>query len=318
MGPDIELGVVESKKAEDHAKSAEVTEEDTTVESDLGQKTRDIPERSIHVMTPRELFEILQEDTKTQFLHPQNAASDIFDGAYMSPGERWEGSIGFLHFKNVQYLRSKVLKHDVISRALSVPDEAPNAERMKRAEALQEMNTFERLDTIRDDLAHYATALQNYRDWSDTWTRMRLTEHNGLPERLAALECGKYHNLWSEKALADALKDVVLHYEHPGLPADGHLAIVKKFVDQSKKRKFVSRLTMALFGGAALIAPMLIMTLHQTKLTTLLTTSLFVFAVAAVLAWWMEDAESKDIVGATAAYAAVLVVFVGTGGGSSG
>lgn len=172
MGPDIELGVVESKKAEDHAKSAKVAEEDTTVKSDPGRKTRDIPERSIHVMTPRELFEILQEDTKTQFLHPQNAASDIFDGAYTSPGEHWEGSIGFLHFKNVQYLRSKVLKHDVISRALSVPDEAPNAERMKRAEALQEseharspssklslannsVNTFERLDTIRDDLAYY-------------------------------------------------------------------------------------------------------------------------------------------------------------------
>ena len=62
-------------------------------------------------------------------------------------------------------------------------------------------------------------------------------------------------------------------------------------------------------GGAALIAPMLIMTLHQTKLTSLLTTSLFVVAVAVALACWMEDGTS--IVGATAAYAAVLVVFVG-------
>jgi hypothetical protein len=37
--------------------------------------------------------------------------------------------------------------------------------------------------------------------------------------------------------------------------------------------------------------------------------------VAVILAWVMDDAGNKDIVGATAAYAAVLVVFVGTGSG---
>jgi hypothetical protein len=62
---------------------------------------------------------------------------------------------------------------------------------------------------------------------------------------------------------------------------------------------------------------MLIMTLHPTRLTALLTSSLCIFAVAAILAGVMNTAEPKDIVGATAAYAAVLVVFVGTGGGST-
>lgn len=74
---------------------------------------------------------------------------------------------------------------------------------------------------------------------------------------------------------------------------------------------FLSRLFAALFDGISLIAPMLIMTLHQTRLTSLLTTSIFVIAVAVVLAYVMEDAQNKDIVAATAAYAAVLVVFVG-------
>jgi membrane protein implicated in regulation of membrane protease activity len=73
-----------------------------------------------------------------------------------------------------------------------------------------------------------------------------------------------------------------------------------------------SRLAFALFGGVALVAPMLIMTLYPSKLTALLTTSLFVIAVAVLLAWRMKDAQNKDIVGATAAYAAVLAVFVGT------
>lgn len=60
---------------------------------------------------------------------------------------------------------------------------------------------------------------------------------------------------------------------------------------------------------------MLIMTLHESKLTSLVTTSVFVLGVAVILALTVDD--TKDIVGATAAYAAVLVVFVGTGSGST-
>jgi hypothetical protein len=36
-----------------------------------------------------------------------------------------------------------------------------------------------------------------------------------------------------------------------------------------------------------------------------------VLAVAVSLAWFMDTAEPKDIIGAIAAYAVVLVVFVG-------
>jgi hypothetical protein len=82
-----------------------------------------------------------------------------------------------------------------------------------------------------------------------------------------------------------------------------------------KKRKseeFSKRLFMAAFGGAALIAPMLIMSLHPTKTTNLVTPSAFVVVVAVLLAYVMTDATPKDIVGATAAYAAVLAVFVGS------
>ena len=82
----------------------------------------------------------------------------------------------------------------------------------------------------------------------------------------------------------------------------------------TKKDTFFARLPLALAGGFALIAPMLIMTLHKSKLTSLLTTTVFVLAVAVALSWFMKDASPKDIIGATAAYAAVLVVFVGTGG----
>src|SRR5438046_896894 len=56
---------------------------------------------------------------------------------------------------------------------------------------------------------------------------------------------------------------------------------------------------------------MLIMDLHPTKLTSLLTTSVFVLAIAVCCAA-VTDWDPKDIVTITAAYAAVLVVFVGT------
>ena len=84
---------------------------------------------------------------------------------------------------------------------------------------------------------------------------------------------------------------------------------------QKRRKLYISNTTFAVFGGLSLIIPMLIMTLHQTRLTTLLTSSLCIFAVAATLAAVMNTAEPKDIVGATVGYAAVLVVFVGTGGG---
>ena len=86
----------------------------------------------------------------------------------------------------------------------------------------------------------------------------------------------------------------------------------RKFTRERKLEALLNRIKMALFGGVVVVAPMLIMTLHRTLLTTLLTTSLFVLAVGLILAWSMEDGEPKDILTATAAYAAILVVFVGT------
>lgn len=81
---------------------------------------------------------------------------------------------------------------------------------------------------------------------------------------------------------------------------------------EKRKQSFISRLMTALLGGLALVVPMLIMRLHPDLMTQLLTSSLFVLFVGTVLAWRMDDNTEMDIITATAAYAAVLVVFVGT------
>jgi hypothetical protein len=93
---------------------------------------------------------------------------------------------------------------------------------------------------------------------------------------------------------------------------------------QAKKKttKVFQLFGWAFGGGLSLIAPMLVMRLHHTLLTQLLTTSiavmLFAFCIAAFAAgafprFGPVDLGPQDVLTATAAYAAVLVVFVSQG-----
>jgi hypothetical protein len=79
-----------------------------------------------------------------------------------------------------------------------------------------------------------------------------------------------------------------------------------------KKRTPSLRLIMALFGGIAIIVPMLIMALHSSRTTNLVTTSVATFLFAIIIAFGAKGSSGKDVLVGTAAYAAVLVVFVGT------
>jgi len=83
---------------------------------------------------------------------------------------------------------------------------------------------------------------------------------------------------------------------------------------EERERKSAStlRLTMGLFGGIALIVPMLIMALHPTRTTALVTTSLVTILFTVIVAFGARDSSGKDILLVTAAYAAVFVVFVGS------
>ncbi|PQE04237.1 VIT family domain-containing protein [Rutstroemia sp. NJR-2017a BVV2] len=84
---------------------------------------------------------------------------------------------------------------------------------------------------------------------------------------------------------------------------------------KAKFENFLQRLAMAGVGGAFLIGPMLLMVLKKTLLTTLLTTSVCVIAFGFTLAVYLD--QPFNVLSGTAAYAAVLVVFVGTSGNTS-
>lgn len=78
----------------------------------------------------------------------------------------------------------------------------------------------------------------------------------------------------------------------------------------SRLRSFQGRLMTAAVGGIFLVGPMWLMTLHNTRYTALISTSVFVFVFGVLMASSLE--KPMDVLSSTAAYAAVLVVFVGT------
>jgi hypothetical protein len=73
----------------------------------------------------------------------------------------------------------------------------------------------------------------------------------------------------------------------------------------------LARFIIGTLGGCALIVPMVVMVLHQSLTKSLITVSVAVVLFALVLSLVFET-DNQDTITATATYAAVLVVFVGT------
>jgi hypothetical protein len=71
-----------------------------------------------------------------------------------------------------------------------------------------------------------------------------------------------------------------------------------------------ARVLFALFGGLFLLVPMIAMAYITSKRYLLVTAVIFVLTFALSLGYFSKG-SNQELVGATAAYAAVLVVFVG-------
>ena len=81
----------------------------------------------------------------------------------------------------------------------------------------------------------------------------------------------------------------------------------------AREKDTLKRFWFGLAGGLALIAPLLLIILHHDQTTALATASVATMFFALTMAFYHEsDASPLALVGATAAYAAVLVVLVGT------
>ena len=94
---------------------------------------------------------------------------------------------------------------------------------------------------------------------------------------------------------------------HPQLSATGRKAANKA----SRKEARVLRFSLAATGGFFLIVPMIIMATVPGLVSSLVTTCVSVLVFACLMAW-RTDLSPNEVLGTTAAYTAVLVVFVGT------
>ncbi|KAN0096849.1 hypothetical protein V8E51_015654 [Hyaloscypha variabilis] len=205
-----------------------------------------------------------------------------------------------LHHANMDNLRSRLLTSTFISNHAK--------EFIKRVEDIPQ-------------------AEKGYHDWRGLSQEERSSKNKSIyPEEsdllitkaIVLLECATIDDLDEEKVtLASTRKK--LHGIVQNRQADVERSIVRgtqqslvsrTFIESVKAREqFISRASAAVFRGLAVIVPMLIMSLHPTRLTQLLTASVFVVSIVLILAWLMDEAERKDIIAATAAYGAVLVVF---------
>ncbi|EPE26261.1 hypothetical protein GLAREA_02173 [Glarea lozoyensis ATCC 20868] len=161
------------------------------------------------------------------------------------------------------------------------------------------------MDTLKNDLKEYVQALRDLKYILEPPSQNKRTA-KFLRDQLYIRDTRDSFIL-HEVGLLSSKARIKPYLEVPNYTGDGGHSSRKDNAKQTAEG-FLSRLKMALFGGLALIAPMLIMRLHMTLITQLVTTSVFVLVVGIVLAWYMKDANKKDILASTAAYAAVLVV----------
>jgi hypothetical protein len=78
---------------------------------------------------------------------------------------------------------------------------------------------------------------------------------------------------------------------------------------RSELKSLRKKLRMATVGGAFLVGPMWLMVLHRTRYTALVSTTVLVICFGITMAYSLKS--DLDVLSSTAAYAAVLVVFVG-------
>lgn len=93
----------------------------------------------------------------------------------------------------------------------------------------------------------------------------------------------------------------------PKLPGDSRA----RLISEREFEAVLKRFGMGLLGAVALLAPMILMVLHKDKLTTLLTVSVATLIFAFLIAVYSHK-RPLELFSITAAYSAVLVVFVGS------
>ncbi|KAK8029631.1 hypothetical protein PG993_010922 [Apiospora rasikravindrae] len=167
-------------------------------------------------------------------------------------------------------------------------------------------------DGWESDVDKYVKLVQDY-EYMDKWSK-----HPKIPFLITGRRLADNHVL--ERALGggsvnrldwNSIKDWdAFTVKVPG-PWEQDIRPVGGSRDYKNHEKWyiLRRHSMALFSAIFLMILMIIMSFHNGLLVCLLTANFYVFAFGAAMAWFLS--EPKEVMTNTAAYAAVLAVFVG-------
>ncbi|KAI1753610.1 hypothetical protein F4782DRAFT_82845 [Xylaria castorea] len=158
-----------------------------------------------------------------------------------------------------------------------------------------------------NDLETYIKAVQDYD---------HMTSHSKLPRDPFYVTGERYVDAYVlHSLLGDAAKDITgepilvnAPWETTEEPIGGTR---NEMTAKSESANFKKRIAIAAVAGFFLIGPMWLMVLHNTLYTCLVSTTVSVTVFGIILACSLDS--PKEVMSGTAAYAAILVVFVGVG-----
>jgi hypothetical protein len=257
------------------------------------------------------------------FIAATQLATNSLEWLAASENDANQDSVIILSFRSLQVQRIKELQRELyqisLDRVQALSSAAPESNTAGRDEELGGINMH--LDsllckygssdalparlTMTDKIA--ADAIRNYEILSQEALDLNSLKHGSRTQRII-------HDIFGlGKRQSDFLKE-----ELRKISKDPNLGLnfreLNKDIRETKMRKqaFSERIWMGALGGVAVIGPMLLMSLHRTLTTSLVTSSVATVLFTVVLALGARNLKGQEVLGAVAAYAAVLVVFIGT------
>ncbi|KAI1125878.1 hypothetical protein F5Y10DRAFT_222683 [Nemania abortiva] len=225
------------------------------------------------------------------------------------------GRIAILSFRSLQLHRIAKLQAELVKRQNALMNPLLSAPPLREEdESKIKMELEGKNKEIDDLLQRYADAVRNYETLSQN-----VEFHKGTPYEFLGGK-GVFEVIGRRNATRWDVPKWLLgsNRQFSTIPSYSIGSIGFRELDQGRQlernvlQRIRSRFHMALFGGVALIAPVILMTLKPTLVVDLATVSVATSIFALTMVIFATDATGKDVLTSTAGYAAVMVVFLGT------
>jgi hypothetical protein len=177
----------------------------------------------------------------------------------------------------------------------------------------------------------YLRRVLDYYSTLDLPLQNELSGHSTILTQLAS-DMIKFHKIMRLQSVNNNPELVELNFESSSDPIRGFFQKIamaflqrkrgkdsenaKRSVNMATMRAIpiadnIARFVIAIVGGSSLLVPVILMAFLTTRTSHLIITSVFTIVFAIAMSF-ISTASNQEVLGSTAAYAAVLVVFVGT------